>query len=162
MLQFVEIYLSFKISIINIINIITWSHACNYSHHTEWVEIQWHIANYMIATVSLWVSSLTERFTDRPWHHERMNYRFKLQYHSIITSYLHMWTCVVPRQKLAWTTFSRNMEYTWLVCSTHVTHVDIPHAIYTHEFSTQCTHADMHVYLWHHYFMFVLPVVITH
>ena len=55
----------------------------------------------------------------------------------------------------------RNMEYAQLVCSTHVTRMDIPHAIYMHGFSMQCTHVDIDVYLWHCYFMFVLPVAIT-
>ena len=85
-----------------------------------------------------------------------------IRYRSIITSHLHAWTCVVPRQKLAWTTFPHGVEYTRLMCSTHVTRVDIPHAIYTCGFSMQCTCADMHVYLWHCYFMFELPVAITH
>ena len=84
-----------------------------------------------------------------------------IRYRSIITSHLQAWTCVVPRQKLAWTTFPHSVEYTQLVCSQHVARVDIPHAIYTCGFSTQCTRVDMHVYLWHCYFMFVLPVVIT-
>ena len=68
-------------------------------------------------------------------------------YCSIITSHLHAWTHVVPQQKLVLTMFPCSVEYTQLVCSTQVTRMDIPHAIYMHGFSMQCTHVDMHVYV---------------
>ena len=64
----------------------------------------------------------------------------------VLLNYNFTFTRVVPRQ-LVWTTFSLSMEYTQLKCSTHATLVDIPHTIYTRGFSTQSTHADMHVCL---------------